>query len=318
MPMPQSYSLTRFLSAKRTVDDRALNGHVWQQLLSLLKTAAARPPLHILELGAGIGSMAERLICANVLTEATYTAIDAHPDAIAQGHRDMQRWASEAGFQLTLHTTGSTTGGALRRAGQEIALHLETVDLFDFIAQQRGQRTWDLLVAHALLDLLDVPTALPALFSVLAPGGCFYFPITFDGATILEPAIDPPYDAHIEALYHTTMDQRVVQGRSSGDSRTGRHLFGHLRSLGADILGAGSSDWVVFAGPEGYPADEAYFLHDIINTMHAALANHPELDARRFAQWIHQRHAQIEDGTLVYIAHQLDLVGRVPTPSHAH
>jgi SAM-dependent methyltransferase len=296
------------------VDDRALNGHVWQQLLSLLETASTRQPLRILELGAGIGSMAERLICARVLTEATYTAIDVNPDAIAQGHRDAQRWALEAGFQYR----SNDTGGCLQRGHQNVTLHLETVDLFDFIAAQRGQRTWDLLVAHALLDLLDVPTALPALFSVLSPGALFYFPITFDGASILEPAIDPPYDARIEALYHATMDQRVVRGQRSGDSRTGRHLFGHLRALGAEVLGAGSSDWVVFAGPDGYPDDEAYFLHDIINTIHMALTHHPELDAERFARWVHQRHAQIEDGTLVYIAHQLDLVGRVPAPPHTH
>jgi SAM-dependent methyltransferase len=312
MPEPQRYSFTRYLSAKRTVDDRALNGHVWQQLLSLLEIHAARHPLHILELGAGIGSMAERLLCANVLTEATYTAIDANSDAIAQGRRDAQRWASEAGFRYRINATG----GRLQRHHQDVALHLEAIDLFDFIAQQRGQRTWDLLVAHALLDLLDVPTALPLLFSVLSPGGLFYFPITFDGASILEPAIDPPYDAHIEALYHATMDQRLVRGRPSGDSRTGRHLFGHLRALGADVLAAGSSDWVVFAGPEGYPADEAYFLHDIIHTIHMALAHHPELDADRFARWVQQRHAQVEDGALVYIAHQLDLVGQVPMPSY--
>lgn len=312
MPVPQHYSFTRYLSAKRTVDDRALNGHVWQQLLSRLKTISAHQPLHILELGAGIGSMAERLLCADLLTEATYTGIDANPDAIAQGHREVQRWAAEAGFQLTINATGRH----LQRGAQRLVLHLETVDLFDFIDRQRGQRTWDLLVAHALLDLLDVPTALPALLSVLSPGGHFYFPITFDGASILEPAIDSPYDAHIEALYHATMDQRMVQGRPSGDSRTGRHLFGHLRALGAEVLAAGSSDWVVFAGPEGYPADESYFLHDIINTMHTALAHHPELDADRFARWVRQRHAQVEDGTLVYIAHQLDLVGRVSNQPH--
>jgi SAM-dependent methyltransferase len=311
MSVPQRYSFTRFLSAKRTVDDRAFNRQVWQQLLSLLHTMAARQPVHILELGAGIGSMAERLIGANVLTEATYTAIDANPDAVAQGQHEAQRWASEAGF----HYRRNATGGRLQRGHQDVTMHLEAIDLFDFIARQRGQRTWDLLVAHALLDLLDVPTALPDLLSVLSPGGLFYFPITFDGATILEPAIDPPYDALIEALYHATMDQRLVQGQRSGDSRTGRHLFGHLRALGAEVLNAGSSDWVVFAGSEGYPDDEAYFLHDIINTIHTALAHHPELDAERFARWVHQRHAQIEDGTLVYIAHQLDLLGRLSAPS---
>ena len=69
----------------------------------------------------------------------------------------------------------------------------------------------------------------------------------------------------------------------------------------------------MFAGPNGYPADEAYFLHYIIHTIHMALATHAELDPDRFERWIQQRHAQVEDQTLVYIAHQLDIVGRTST-----
>jgi hypothetical protein len=110
------------------------------------------------------------------------------------------------------------------------------------------------------------------------------------------------------------MDQRLVAGAPSGDSGTGRHLFAHLRAAGVEVLAAGSSDWVVFAGPNGYAADEAYFLHFIIHTVHTALTGHPDLDAERFTAWIAQRHAQVEQGTLMYIAHQLDLLGRVPAP----
>ena len=118
----------------------------------------------------------------------------------------------------------------------------------------------------------------------------------------------------IEACYHQTMDRRLVAGKPSGDSCTGRHLFTHLRAAGAEVLAAGSFDWVVFAGSNGYSADETYFLHFIIHTMHTALAGHPHLDAGRFTAWIAQRHAQVEQGTLVYIAHQLDFLGRVPAP----
>jgi hypothetical protein len=59
-----------------------------------------------------------------------------------------------------------------------------------------------------------------------------------------------------------------------------------------------------------YPADEAYFLHFILHTLDQALRRHPELDARQFARWIERRHAQIERGELVYIAHQIDVFGR--------
>jgi hypothetical protein len=44
--------------------------------------------------------------------------------------------------------------------------------------------------------------------------------------------------------------------------------------------------------------------------MRGALQGHRELDPARFAAWIAERHAQIDRGELVYIAHQLDVLAR--------
>ena len=73
----------------------------------------------------------------------------------------------------------------------------------------------------------------------------------------------------------------------------------------------GASDWVIFPGPNGYEGDDAYFLHFIVHTVHQALLGHAELDAERFSAWIARRHEQIERRELVYVAHQLDVLGRV-------
>jgi hypothetical protein len=51
-------------------------------------------------------------------------------------------------------------------------------------------------------------------------------------------------------------------------------------------------------------------LHYIIHTIATALENRPELDRRRFAEWVEERHRQVERGKMVYIAHQIDLLGR--------
>lgn len=270
----------RYLAAKKTVDDRALNKEVWLALRDHLPPEPA-----IVEVGAGIGTMVERLVEQGFIERGRYTAVDNHPPNIDTARQ--------------------------RLAHLPPTLHLELVadDLFAFAGQVHGRDRWDVLIAHAVLDLLDIPTALPVLFSLLKPGGLFYFSLNFDGATILEPAIDPPFDALVEQLYHRTMDERLVGGRPSGDSRSGRHLFTHLKNQGADIVAAGSSDWVVWARHGRYPADEAYFLHFIIRTMSQALHGHPELPADLFAQWVTQRHAQIESGDLVYIAHQIDFLG---------
>ena len=66
---------------------------------------------------------------------------------------------------------------------------------------------------------------------------------------------------------------------------------------------------MVFPGPEGYPDDEAYFLHYIIHTVKGALRGQPLLKEGTLNDWTSRRHEQIERGELSYIAHQLDFFG---------
>jgi hypothetical protein len=58
------------------------------------------------------------------------------------------------------------------------------------------------------------------------------------------------------------MDERIRGGQPAGDSRTGRHLFAHLKAAGASILASGSSDWVVYASDGRYPDEEAHFVRE--------------------------------------------------------
>ena len=314
MAIPTTYQFMRYLAAKKTVDDRALNRHVWHSLAQAMSPAVPNGPVQVLEIGAGIGTMVERLVEWGLLRQATYTAIDADPETIAESRQHLPAWMIQHGFNVQEETATRQRFG---RHVDDIVVEAEAIDVQRFVARTSGYRVWDLVIAHAVLDLLDLPTTLPGLVSLLRPGGLCYFTIAFDGATILQPAIDPALDVQIETLYHRTMDLRRIAGHLSGDSYTGRHLFGYLRAAGVEILDAGGSDWVIFAGPHGYPSDEAYFLHFIIHTIGTALQGHPKLDPVRLRYWVAQRHAQIEAGSLVYIAHQLDFLGRVPeTPVH--
>jgi hypothetical protein len=192
-----------------------------------------------------------------------------------------------------------------------LAVTFVAEDLFAFAARHAGRRRWDLLVAHAVLDLLDVPRALARLAPLVQAEGLLYTTLVFDGVTSFEPALDPELDALIERLYHQTMDARRTDGAPSGDSRAGRHLFHQAAAVGLQVLAMGSSDWLVFPGADGYPGDEAYFLHFIVNTVQAALAGHAQLPPERLAAWADARRAQIVRRELVYIAHQIDMLARV-------
>jgi SAM-dependent methyltransferase len=306
MTTPNDFSYTRYLAAKKSVDDRALSRQIFTALVQALRPRQGPVPIAWLEVGCGIGTMVERLWDWGVFVNANYTAVDLLPEHIAAAKSRLPDFTRERGLQFN---DKGKTGLVLTSPHRSLRVSLEAVDIFDFAAREAGRSAWDVLVAHAFLDLVDLETALPRLLALLKPGGCFYFTLNFDGVTTFLPSLDADQDALIEKLYHATMDDRRVGGQPSGSSQTGRLLFSALPSSGGRILAAGSSDWVVFPGPDGYPADEAYFLHYLVNTLDQALRGDPNLKEEAFQAWLTRRHRQIEQKELIYVAHQLDFCG---------
>ncbi len=302
-----NYSFARYLSSKKSVDNRALNRVVWQRLQSIIACEHSGKPPAILEIGAGIGTMFERSLEWGLFKKAYYTAIDAMLENILEARARIPGWAYNVSYRVEEIADDELK---LSGSGTDVTLKLEDGDFFDFAMKNHGSYAWDLIIANAFLDLVDAGRTLPITLDLLKPGGLLYFTINFDGATVLEPEIDAEFDALVERLYHQTMDDRMIDGSISGDSKTGRHFFEIARRNGVEILESGSSDWTVFAEKGGYREDESYFLHFIIHTMYCALKERPELELHRFKRWIEERHSQIENGKLVYIAHQLDFLCR--------
>jgi hypothetical protein len=289
------YSFPRYLLAKQSVDERALNRHVYESL------AAGLPEqrLHIIEVGAGIGTMLARLLRWGLFAQADYVLVDEMAENIEFAAGWLPDWAAENGLQVE-----KLPGGQLRifDDSRDVLVSLVRQDVFDFIRQK--PQSADVLIAHAFLDLLRMPESLSRLFTLLKADGLAWLTINFDGVTTLEPLIAEVLDQKIERLYHQSMDRRAT----GGDSRSGRHLFGHLSGLGAQVLAAGASDWVVHARSGKYPADEAYFLEFILHFFELSLAGQAELDGEALAGWLTKRRAQIARGELVYIAHQMDFL----------
>jgi hypothetical protein len=290
------YSFPHYLLSKQSVDDRALN----RTVLDSLKSNLPANPIRIIEVGAGIGTMLTRLLRWDVVAKAEYILVDEMAENIQTAREWIPLWAVQSGLgverieQDQLWVFDQT---------HDIRIRLECADVFDFV--QKNKEPADLLIAHAFLDLLPMPESMPSLLALTRH--LAWLTINFDGVTSLEPTIDAALDERIERLYHATMDMRAT----GGDSRAGRHLFGHLQKAGAEVLSAGASDWVVHSVNGKYPADEAYFLSFILHFFEESLADYAELDASAFANWLKERRAQIERGELVYIAHQMDFLARV-------
>ncbi len=301
------YHITKYLAAKKSVEDRCLNGHVLSSLTQAVRDLK-KYPLKVVEMGSGIGGMVERSLEWGLFDHADYIGFDFYPDNINLAQDCVHEWATKNGCE---RINCGDHGLRIRSSEKDISITFESRDAFEFV--KANPHSCDLLIANSFLDLIDFDTDFPVMLSVLKPGGLFYFAVNFDGATILEPEIDPPLDSLIESLWHEDMDTRIENDKPAGDSRCGRHFFGHARRHNASILAAGASDWTVFPHADGYPADEAYFLHFIIYTIYRALRDDPRLDSKMFEAWIEKRHAQVDEHKLVYIAHQLDFLGRGPS-----
>ena len=297
---PTTLSTIQYLAAKKSIDDRALNLRVWSALSQALSPLTR---LRVLEVGCGIGAMLERMIERNVLRTGEYLGIDRAPEVIQAAPSRVAEWARARDYSVA----NLSDAMEIRGPDRTITARFAQADLREPIA---GLGHWDLLVAHAVLDLVDIPRTLQTLLPLLRPDGLFYFSHVFDGLTILEPELDPELDAQILALYHRAMDERTLGGLPSGDGHSGRHLFRQLEDSGAVLLEAGGSDWVVFPRQGSYTADEAEFLGWILHFIESSLSGHPELDSNEFADWMGQRREQLRRGELIYIAHQLDFLGR--------
>ena len=302
----ENHGFIRYLQAKKSVDDRALNLRVWEQLKeSLRELDALGQELRVLEIGGGIGTMLARMLEDNLLPGCDYCLLDNDPENIAAAPEFLTSWAKDQGYAVEEPGENiiriNTPRGMVR-------LELVCDDLYTYTEERAA--TWNLVVGHAVLDLFDLETVLRRLVSATRPGGLLYLTINYDGHTIFEPQVTSDFEERLLWLYNQSMDERLVDGAPSGDSRSGRHLFAQFRRLGLDILGAGSSDWVVYPGLQGYSEGEADFLNFIIETIYNQMKGHPSVDGGVLDRWVAARRKQVESGELVLIVHQLDLLVR--------
>ncbi len=290
----------RYLAAKKGIDDKALNQDVWETLRQALPQAAGSEPVNILEVGAGIGTMLERIIDRGLLTGlATYTATDSDPGQLGAAREYLSQWAGKRGHVLSWF---GEHHGRLRTASADVSLVLGLACAEELADRSDIPGPFHLLIAHAVLDLVDFPAVLPRLLSRLKNNGLAYLTCNFDGETIFLP--ECVGDEEIVRLYHASMEARLT-----GASHTGRRLLTFLQRPGLELLAAGSSDWGIHPRQTRYSMDESFFLHAIIETVEREVAkiNNPPSG---LAAWARLRHQQVEAGELSFLARHLDFLVR--------
>lgn len=327
-------------------------------------SAARSGSVRLLDAGTGTGPFLRRLLDWPDLPDLTCVAVDTDGAVLELARELTAAAARERGYSVAVGGTGGThgtgdtdaTGGASGTGTASGTGGTGDADAFDGPGETVGTLSlrgdsavdvrfvrgdalavvdvgeWEVVVAQAFVDLL-APAEADRLLDGLAPGGRFYFPITFDGGT----AFAPPHDADdaVVSAYHETMGgvdgagsgdvdgtrSGGVDGTQSGDvdgmrsaavdrlgARAGRRLERRLDVRGVDYVAA-DADWRVRPVDGGYPADEAYFLRVVVDTVADAVRGRVSEATR--TEWLAARREQLDDGRLTYLARNRDVTGRV-------
>lgn len=272
----------RYLTAKRSVDDRARNRRVRDRLRA---TLAERP--RVVEAGPGAG------FTVAALHEwghppARYHGVDAGDRVVAYARHLIPRLLARNGHAVT-----PTRSGCRLSDGADVSV--AAGDALDALPGAEA----DLAVAQSFLDLVALDRAVAALEAAVVSGGLVYAPLTFDGVTLFRPA--HPADDRVVEAFHAAID--ATSGRNS---RAGRTLLERLSRRDA-LVAVGASDWVVRPHGDDYPADERYFLASILEFVADALDG-----VSGGADWLATRREQLAAGDLTYVAHGYDLLWRAP------
>lgn len=229
--------------------------------------------------------MVDRLLRWRLLgggTAATIVAIDHDAAAVA---RARQTFASRRAVLADLG----------------VSVDFTCLSLAEAAASHAG--AFDLVLAHHTFDLLALDDAVPQAQALAAPGGLFWFTLTFDGETRWTPSLDRRLDAEVERRYHATMDL----GGETERSLAGRRLERAITTVGGQVAVAGPSWWRIDPSAEGYRDGERTVLAAMLAFHRAALAG--MLPDDRLRWWLEERERHLEAGKLGLAVRHRDLAG---------
>jgi hypothetical protein len=239
---------------------------------------------------------------SGLTTPLSLTALDRDPGLLDIARQEAEGWLRALGLDPRIEA------GAIRTQGERLmAIRFAVGELKDY----QPDRLYNVITAHAFLDIAPLPEALRLFAAWLQPGGYLYASLNYDGDTALLPVYeDADFEARLLGHYNHTMERRRVDGRATGGAYCGRRLHGLLPEYGFDILAYGSSDWNIAPFLGEYRDSDAVCLNALLEMIRAEGQSSGLFQQDQLERWREDRLQLLRRRRLGLIIHQLDLLAR--------
>jgi SAM-dependent methyltransferase len=293
-----------WLAARRPYDEAALD----RGAVAAIQTWAARlprtRPVIVVDLGSGTGVALNRAAAWLAPHDLRAYAVDADSGLIS----------------LRVSAGGASSGATDHPATVVTPL---VGDLLTPLEQIGGPAAGavDLVLGHAVADLLPLDRLAERVAALLRPGGLAHLALTYDGLTAFSAEDGTgrrtaDLDNRVIGAFHQRMDRPREADPSYGGSTAGRRLPAALAGAGLEIVRDGPSAWLVRAtdGPDGRAV-----LDRLLQYVAEAARDTSTLSEQQLQSWERQRRGQLAAGMLTARVGHRDVLAHKPasaTPDH--
>lgn len=175
--------------------------------------------------------------------------------------------------------------------------------------------TVDLVVGHALADLLPLDRLAERVMALLRPGGLGHLALVYDGLTAFASGDDPAHDVDADlemeviAAFHRHMDLSTRETPSYGGSTAGRRLGAALASAGLALVVDVPTIWRV-ESLDGHGGRAV--LDGLLRFVVEAAREVGSVPPNDLAHWEQARRAALTAGALTARVGHRDLLARKP------
>jgi SAM-dependent methyltransferase len=287
-----------FLAAKYPLDERSLNPSV---AVAWVRGLQHMPVLDCLDVGAGTGATVRRMLEWRTSRPWRLTLLECDHDLIENARTAALQRLTERGYRPAWH------GERLESRDGRFVVRFVAGQLESY----RPQGRFDAIVAHAVMDLLPLGSALERFARWLRPEGYLYATVNYDGATELAPAYrDAMLESELAACYDASMEARKRGGESTGGAHCGERLQALLPRYGFDTVCAGRSDWHIRPIEGRYPDQDEACLAVLIGLIAKEANAADRFDAGAVARWRDDRMRRIETRQLELRVRNRDVLAR--------
>ena len=295
------YPFYTYLAAKYDLDSRSLNADV---LLAVTSSIGRRDKLRWLDLGTGTGAMIRRLLDKITGASLSVIGVDTDTQLLALAQTQLRSHLINQGHSIREqnNTIVAESNSQSIRLGFE---NCSALNLHPRITRSK----FDLVTAHALMDILPMQATSRLVARQLVQGGLFYSTLNYDGDTALLPIYqDQAFETGLLETYNESMEKRRVNGQATGGAKSGRRLLSTLNSLGFTIIAYGSSDWNITPLHNSYRNQDKICVESLLSLIRKEGTQHSDIDQQELQRWYKDRCRMVEQHRLSLIAHQLDIL----------